>query len=451
MNKIIDKINNIFRDLPTEIKKAYPTNYRENKITIQDLILYTMSYTSEKVTKSSIVSSINYDNSKLIDRSSFSKRLKKIPMIVFKNLFDKIRLMYDEIHKPSDMSLISVDGTNNITTINCKPGEIEVALNMGFFDIDRNVPIELVFNGSEKRNCESSQLKKYIEDGKLKNAIIVADRAYCDYNLINFIHTNNLKYVIRIRDNSKLHTTGTKLAGAVANITKNSRHIEYDKKCKKTITYKNGVKKEITVKGHYRLLTNLMDKNEYTDEKIHDIYKSRWTIETFFGFLKSNFRFSILTEKTKDECSKLIYSELIITYLVKLIAYQYNKTCTDKPKSVINKRTNKKTVKKSVVGVVKINESQMVKGLMDKLLKVIIHGNLTEDIMDNYTKSYICFHKNEPDRIFERKSIYPFKKWYVKKYFSIYKYRTMIDAIENGNVDKLDKNLKMLSKNIDIT
>ena len=49
-------------------------------------------------------------------------------------------------------------------------------------------------------------------------------------------------------------------------------------------------------------------------------------------------------------------------------------------------------------------------------------------------------------RQFERKSIIPFIKWYVKMYHSMYKFKKIIDAFNNDTIESLNKNLKVVAK-----
>lgn len=76
---------------------------------------------------------------------------------------------------------------------------------MGFFDVTNNIPIELIFKGEESKNKEIESLKNYILKTKneLNNVIFVLDRAYCSYNFIDFCRKNQIKYVVRFRNNCK--------------------------------------------------------------------------------------------------------------------------------------------------------------------------------------------------------------------------------------------------------
>ena len=51
-------------------------------------------------------------------------------------------------------------------------------------------------------------------------------------------------------------------------------------------------------------------------------------------------------------------------------------------------------------------------------------------------------------RSYERKSLLPFTKWYVKMYHKYYKDKKIYEAITLGETSKLDKNLKLIADKI---
>ena len=80
----------------------------------------------------------------------------------------------------------------------------------------------------------------------------------------------------------------------------------------------------------------------------------------------------------------------------------------------------------------------------------IIRGKLTKEAIERFCKSYIHIIRNETNRSFPRTSKKPFTKWYVKGYSIQAKLITIIEAIANGTVNNLDKNAKLIAKNITI-
>jgi hypothetical protein len=68
-------------------------------------------------------------------------------------------------------------------------GYLETSLNLGFFDVNSQIPLDLTFNGIKNKNNELQVLIKYIADNKDKfnGVILILDRAYCSYKFIDYL------------------------------------------------------------------------------------------------------------------------------------------------------------------------------------------------------------------------------------------------------------------------
>ncbi len=100
---------------------------------------------------------------------------------IYKSLFYKVRDLYNLNFKSDDFNLIAVDGTYNNTNINNIKHKLETSLNMGYYNINKCIPIDITFCNQENKNKEILQLKKYISNDNFKNlnnVILVLDRAY---------------------------------------------------------------------------------------------------------------------------------------------------------------------------------------------------------------------------------------------------------------------------------
>jgi len=449
MQSILNNINNIFK---TTINNIYnETKIRNNKITIYDILLYRFKYSELTKTKQQIVSEINFNNKEVIDRTSFYKKDNNIPLKYYKYIFTCIKKLYNEkIKDKNKIDIIAVDGTyinNNLFLDNTKnktnKNTLETSLCMGYYNIDDNIPIDLSFRGSKNKNNEIRELKKWITLNKIKNIIIVADRAYFSYELYKFLDLNNIKYVIRIKENSQIrgnikkNNINKKL---IEDLKSNNRVITYDISINKTIYDKNNKELIVECKNKYTLITNILDKNNYDDNKIKDIYNDRWKIEEYFKFIKNNFKISYLREKNITNNKKLIYCNLIITYFSSILEKMYMK---NKNINKIKKyRKNKNNKECTVI----INKSNLVKGIYTSILENLIKSKLNVKNINIFMKTNIILIKNEIGRSYARESRISFTKWYVKKYHGKYKYTKIIEAIKNDTSEELNKNLKTKSK-----
>jgi hypothetical protein len=139
-----------------------------------------------------------------------------------------------------------------------------------------------------------------------------------------------------------------------------------------------------------------------------------------------------------NKFQKLFYVELIITYFAKLIGTIY---WDDYYKSF---KKNKK------IYSVKINESNLIKEIYEHLINDLLFYRLTYEKIINVCKNFIHFVINKKNRHSQRYSLIPFTKWYVKGYHELYKYKKINEAINNNNLNSLNKNLKTLSKDLNI-
>jgi len=449
-NFLSNSLNDIFKTTNIDIKSLLLKDgikTRNNKISFSDVLLYKFLYTYKNSSKQFIVSKFNYDNDLSIDRTTYHKKDLMINDTFYKSLFYKIRNLYNDNFKFDDYNLIGVDGTYNNTNVNNIKGNLETSLNMGFYNINECVPIDITFCNQENKNKEILQLKKYISNDNLKhlnNIILVLDRAYYSYELINFLDTHNFNYVIRIKNNCTL-IKNYELTKNKITKHQNIRIITY--KDTIDIIKKDENDKNIKLKQtiECNVITNL-NKENYNDLEIKKIYLSRWSIEVFFKLLKSNFKFSNLKEhnktKTINEYNKLYYSILIIIYISSMI---------EKINDKYNKSINKKEVNKKKKNNynVKTNKNLLLNGIQ-LILKNVIKGTLCKKDLLNISKSFLLKVNVIKDVYNPRISKTPHSKWYVQSYAEHYRYLAIIKALKSKDLNSLNKNLKLLALQIQI-
>lgn len=327
MNPIIEKINGVFKKVNLFMKDN-DLKMRNCKSSIEDVLYYKFMYSQIDTTKQQIVSAINYDNDKSINRTSFYKKEKNISISVYKNIFKEICKVYDSLTDNCDKTLIlAVDGTFNNTNYVRAAKTLQTSLNMCVYDAFNKIPVDLTFNGPNIKNNEVCEFEKYINKNSLSNdsqCIFVCDRGYFKYELFKNLDEKNMNFVIRIKENCKLlddkyvcdkYNKNLSIMNYIKD--KKFRIIEYTVPVNKILISKNKELKKVEYQSTFYLITNL--GKEYNDSKIKDIYKSRWNIEVFFKYLKSNHKFAALNEKRKDDYEKMYTIELILIYILKII------------------------------------------------------------------------------------------------------------------------------------
>jgi len=288
-NFLSNSLNNIFKTTNHDLKNLLLINNgiktRRNKLSFSDVLLYKFLYTYKDISKQFIVSKFNYDNDLSINRTTYHKKDLIMTDTFYKSLFYKIRNFYNDNFKNQNYNLIAVDGTYNNTNVNNIKSELETSLNMGFFNINECIPIDITFCNQENKNKEILQLKKYISNDNFKNLnniILVLDRAYYSYDLINFLDKHNFNYVIRIKNNCTL-IKNNKLTKNKITKHQNIRIITYKDTIEliKKDDKNNNVKLKQIIECN--IITNL-NKEKYLDEDIKKFIFQDGVLKFFLNY-----------------------------------------------------------------------------------------------------------------------------------------------------------------------
>jgi hypothetical protein len=437
---LANKLNNLYADFCD-----YCTDFRERKISFHDACYFRLSYSQQSKTKQNIAAKINMKKEMNIHKSNYYRKEEKIPVEEYEKITKKIHKLYEElcIKDTTKLRLIAVDGSSNNTNINTKKHECQTSLNMGFFDADNGIPIDFTYVGSNKQNSEIEQLTNAILSGKLDGTIITADRAYCKLDLFVLLNNRKIYFVIRIRNNLTIlnkekHSSATKkflFECPEARIVTSKKYVD------KTVRTNSDKARKIRVPLNYNLITNL--PLSYTEDDVMNIYCKRWTIEEYFKFVKHNTNFEHSKEKKKESLHKNLHGIQQVSILRKLLVDALN--LKENYSTTIQKRNGKKVQCQK-----KINETLLIEGIYEHLLEKIIYGTLAGEYFKTFLESYIVQVKNENDRHNPRISKTPFTKWYVKSYHEIYLWTKIITAVINNDLSGLNKNQKVIAKNIQI-
>jgi hypothetical protein len=453
---VIKKLNNVFIDLEKNIRldilDKFNIKTRNTKISFVEALIYKFKYSCINETKQHITNNYNFDNYTSIVRSTFYEKEKFISISIYNDIFNKLTSLYKELIN-QNTTYLAVDGTYNNTKHKNQKGILETSLNLGFFDINNNIPYDLTFEGSENKNKEVYCLKQYILNNKIdKNLIYVLDRAYCSYELIDFLNYNKLNFVIRFRNNCKNFNK--------INTNKNVRIIKYTEYLEQNVLNKNlellhNNKKyeSVTIKHKYEytLLTNLNIKT-YNDENIKNIYKKRWDVEIFFKVLKKNFNFEHLNEYNNKNTNlsyiKINKINIIYILLSKIIekTHFYNNNDTINNKITKLNKLNKINKNKYLL---KPNKTEIIKGVF-RIIDTIIKGKLTIKLITITCNVYVHYNNVQIGLYNLRIAITPFYKWYVKGYTNKSDIYKILNALINKDPSELNKNLLIKYKNTEI-
>lgn len=359
-----------------------------NGIQLSDLLYYRFLYSKKETTKEQNTAHINDINKTQFTRQAFDAKENNIPIEIYENILNKIMELYNSLYNSDKTKIIAIDGTYSNDYITKR------SLNMGFYDIGNNVPIDVKLYGKENNNKEIKCSINYIKQNIniFKNNILVCDRGYYSYNFLNFLIENNIKFIVRAKGNANNLINGNIIRGnydssKILNIQNNVRVINYGNIMKKDIyitnTKKNIKSHIIEIKNNCTLITNLTNNSNYNDNYILDLYKRRWDIEVYFKYLKYNFKFQYTAEKSTAQWKKLYICELILTYIMKFVdRYYFYKYKED-------------------IHRTQYNNSHLIKGITDNLLYKILKNKITTQSINRFTKLYVKITRNKKIKVFQ--------------------------------------------------
>lgn len=397
----------------SHIKKC--SKIRKTKLPIYACFLYRFFYCLPNMSKEKICAYINTQLNTSFARNSFESKENNISIKCYENLLNKLKTFYSHHISSSSkhtFAIVSVDGTYN------NDHNHKEILNMGFFDSTNSVPINLISCKNGSKNKEIFYATKYIASHltEFKNKILVFDRFYSSFDFIRFLINNKLKFIIRQRNNT--------IKSNFKKINEQLRFLNFDHMYDKLVpssSKKLTKTKIISIDDSYLFVTNLDDT--YDDDLIFNLYGQRWNIETFFGFIKGNFKFQHMLEHDFTSIKKLYLCELILYYLKQSF------------KNILNVKHQ-------------INEKLFMEGIMDNILFKLFDGSLEYQSLVKLSKLYTKNTFNKKGRKFARISKKPFSKWYIKAYSDATKYERIINAILNKEIWKLNKNEKLIARKI---
>ena len=333
---------------------------RKRKLNFLDVLKIIIGFNAGNLSNELIDAS--KDKCNIPTTSAFVQARSKIDPRVFKDILTK----FTEKHiddKTQDMTVLAIDGSdvryhaNPDDTLCYFPGtngqkHYNLVHVNALYDINNEIYRDVLIQHRREAN-EHLALLKLVDISTIKKALLIADRGYESYNDMAHIQKKGWYYLIRIKDGKQGIKAGydlpetdefdieikvnftRKQTNEVKRLIKENRNSykyiphtdNFDflplnsKKSDATIFYELNfrmVRFKISDNEYETVVTNL-DKNEYTPDKLKELYASRWGIETSFRSLK--YTVGMLNFHTKKlMCVKQeIYANMIMYNFTKLI------------------------------------------------------------------------------------------------------------------------------------
>src|SRR5699024_9548003 len=154
----------------------------------------------------------------------------------------------------------------------------------------------------------------------LKNSVVVADRFYNDFSLLNVWDSNKVFFVIRHKENLQFKSIKENdlpenrhqhiLKDEVIELTGNQSKTKYPKQLRRVAIWDDENKQEI------ELITNQMT---WTANTISELYKARWQVEIFFREIKQLLHIKSFVGTSENAVMIQIWTALITILILKAL------------------------------------------------------------------------------------------------------------------------------------
>ncbi|MBQ7469861.1 MAG: IS4 family transposase [Pseudobutyrivibrio sp.] len=337
------------------------TDFKRNrKLSFSTIIKAIIGMESKSLTNELI--DIFPDVDTLPSASAFVQQRQKVKIDAFRRIFEGFTSKLLSESK-NDLVILAVDGsdiqipTSPEDTSSYYPGSNgQKPYNLlhlnAMYNIEKHIYTDVIINGKQISN-EHSALQEMVDRSQIHKALVIADRGYESYNSMAHIQEKGWFFLIRIKDGINGIKNGLDLP--------DTPEFDVDMHLKLTREQTNEMKKLfVTDRNHYKLiphstpfdylplklkkhedaqffelyfrivrfkvnenlyetvLTNL-NKNDYTPEKLKELYNSRWGIETSFRDLKYTIGMLAFHSKKVMCIHQEIYAHLIMYNFAEMI------------------------------------------------------------------------------------------------------------------------------------
>lgn len=146
--------------------------------------------------------------------------------------------------------------------------------------------------------------------------MIVTDRFYSDFHLLNALDGNDVKFVVRHKENQKYKVLNETLADSGVRANRIIEQTIWKSKKRHPIKLHRVVVRNKAQKPEFELPANNF---KWTAETIGDLYKSRCQIEIFFREIKHLLHIKSFVGTTLDAVMIQIWTALITILLLKFL------------------------------------------------------------------------------------------------------------------------------------
>jgi hypothetical protein len=183
-------------------------------------------------------------------------------------------------------------------------------------DFDGCLPVFVDMTDGKRHDVKAAQDIEFPQD-----SIVVADRAYIDFNWMRQLNEQGAFFVIRGRENIQFSLKERPLDKALLK----NRNIQYDWECElqgslSKQKYPGKIRMVQVWDQEKQMYIELLTNNfSWTASTISELYKRRWSIEQFFKEVKSHLKIKSFLGTTMNAVLIQIWTALITILLLKTL------------------------------------------------------------------------------------------------------------------------------------
>lgn len=341
LHKIAEKISSI--DFKTQVKERAQDFSRSRKVDFEHLMymLLNLMKRSLQIELDEFVAChlSNGDGIGTYTKQSFSEARQKIKPEAFNVLNETLISEYYLDANDDDYRVLAIDGSkiqlpNNIKTrahfgfiTNNHDGfEAAQGLTSVLYDVNNKIVIN-----AELSRCDASerQLAKKNIDALIRHSpesrnLILFDRGYPCFELIQFLEERNQKYLMRVKSNFYAEVNSTTAADETVTIAitpTRKKHLKQQGFIAETgdsITVR--VVKFNLPSGEQETLIMNLDSADATFDDCKSLYFRRWGIETNYDDLKNKFEIENFTGDSVRVIEQDFFAIVLLANIAALIA-----------------------------------------------------------------------------------------------------------------------------------
>ena len=313
-NKIIEKINQCKKSSTLRIVGHENAFTRDRILTAKHVVAMIIEPAKQSLQARLCEFGVKFMKGAVVTKQAFSKQRQYVNPEFIREFYDEnveMAINEGELITFKDMHLTGIDGTRLscenapelIAEYGCSGSKKDActALASVAYDLIERISYDCQI-GSYSRSERDLMIMHLdrLEAFCAEKFLIIADRGYPSYKLMEAMVDRGFYFLLRLGDNWTDIIRRTNSSG--------DKDIKYDYKGK---SYNfRCLKIALEDKTEY-LITNL-DRNTLTIDEAKRLYSLRWNVETFFGFLKTELELENFSGKTKNSVVQEFYAAMTL-------------------------------------------------------------------------------------------------------------------------------------------